>query len=77
MHKQLLFQLLKDSYPLVLGIVATPDKPIYFFYTSFLTISIIANTSDSSKTYPNYVKTIVSHASTVSLIPTTIFIQSG
>nr|ULT46821.1 NADH dehydrogenase subunit 5 [Macroglossus sobrinus] len=46
---------------------------------SMLVLPVVMSKSNlyTDKSYPNYVKTMVSYAFTMSLIPTTIFIQSG
>nr|ULT46808.1 NADH dehydrogenase subunit 5 [Macroglossus sobrinus] len=46
---------------------------------SMLILPVVMSKSNlyTDKSYPNYVKTMVSYAFTMSLIPTTIFIQSG
>lgn len=83
------FKLLKDrSYPLVLGtkkLVQLQIKVINIFSTIILLSLIILitpllnniNKNPSLKSYPEYVKIIVSYSFIISLPPTIIFIQSG
>lgn len=87
--KTWLFQLLKDSSnPLVLGtkkLVQLQIKVINLFTSSILitlfilTIPIIITNTTiyTNKLYPQYVKTTISYAFIISLIPTTVFLYSG